>query len=93
MGKPPLWLRRLDQVKAELKGTRFPRTAEEGFQQCVALSTTALRWFRESIRESHPSASEEQQQNERQRLLAKLSAAEVRWLDAWRKERGGYFRR
>jgi hypothetical protein len=23
----PLWLRRLDQVKAELKGARFPRTA------------------------------------------------------------------
>ena len=31
--KLPLWLRRLDQVKAELKGTRFPRTAEEGLTQ------------------------------------------------------------
>src|SRR5438128_6789821 len=44
--KVPLWLRRLDRVKAELKATRFPRTAEEGFRQCIALSTTALRWLR-----------------------------------------------
>jgi hypothetical protein len=26
--KLPLWLRRLDRVKAKLKGTRFPSTAE-----------------------------------------------------------------
>jgi hypothetical protein len=50
----------MDQVKAELKGTRFPRTAEEGFRQCMALSTTALRWVRSSIRDNYPKASEEQ---------------------------------
>ncbi|MGH7823763.1 MAG: hypothetical protein ACREQ7_01090 [Candidatus Binatia bacterium] len=89
----PLWLRRLDQVKAELKGTRFPRTAEDGFRQCVALSTTALRWLRDSIRDAHPTASEDKLETERRHLLAKLSAAEGRWLAEWRKERVRYFRR
>jgi hypothetical protein len=89
----PLWLRRLDRVKAELKGTQFPRTAEEGFRQCMMLSTTALRWLRDSIRENHPEASEEQLETERRLLLARLSAAEYRWLAEWRKERGRYFRR
>lgn len=89
----PLWLRRLDEVKAELKGTRFPRTAQEGFRQCVSLSTTALRWLRDSIRDNHPKASEEQLETERRRLLARLSAAECRWLAEWRKERVRYFRR
>jgi hypothetical protein len=88
----PLWLRRLGQVKAELKGTRFPRTAEEGFRQCVTLSTTALRWLRDSIKDAHPKASEEQLEAERRRLLARLSAAECRWLAEWRKERVRYFR-
>jgi hypothetical protein len=88
----PLWLRRLDRVKAELKGTRFPRTAEEGFRQCVALSTTARRWLRDSIKDKHPNASEEQLEVERQRLLARLSAAECRWLAEWKKERVRYFR-
>jgi hypothetical protein len=89
----PLWLRRLGQVKAELRGTRFPRTAEEGFRQCVALSTTALRWLGDSIRDAYPRVSEEQLETERRRLLARLSAAEGRWLAEWRKERRHYFRR
>ena len=89
----PLWLRRLDQVKAELKGVRFPRTAEEGFRQCMMLSTTAHRWLRDSIKDNHPEASEEQLEAERRRLLARLSAAESRWLAVWRKERVRYFRR
>jgi hypothetical protein len=88
-----MWLRRLDQVKAELKGTRFPQTADEGFRQCVALSTTALRWLRDSIRDSHPKATEAQLETEKRLLLAKLSAAEHRWLIRWRKERARYFRR
>lgn len=89
----PLWLRRLDRVKAELKGTRFPRTAEEGFHQCVALSTAALRWFRDSIRDAHPRVSGAELETERRCLLARLSAAEGRWLAEWRKERVRYFRR
>ena len=89
----PLWLRRLDQVKAELKGTRFPRTAEDGFRQCVALSTMALRWFRDSVRRAHPGASEERLETERRLLLARLSAAEGRWLTKWKKERVRYFGR
>ena len=90
--KLPLWLRRLDRVKAELKGTQFPRTAEEGFRQCAALSATALRWLEDSIRDAHPRANEDQLEIERRLLLARLSAAEGRWLAEWRKERARYFR-
>jgi len=87
----PLWLRRLDQVKAELKGVRFPRTTEEGFRQCAELSETALHWLREEVRKSHPGASEGQVEREMRRLLARFSAADARWVARWRKERARYF--
>jgi len=91
--KVPLWLRRLGIVKAELKAARFPRTAKEGFRECMMLSTTALRWLRDSIRDAHPGANEERVEAERRLLLARLSAAEGRWLTKWRKERVRYFGR
>jgi len=43
----PPWLRGLRQVKAELRGVRFPRTAEEGFRQGVVLSAASLRMLEE----------------------------------------------
>jgi hypothetical protein len=67
----PLWLRRLDRVKAELKATRFPATAEEGFRQCVALSTAALR-FRGAIRHAHLGVPAVKLRVERRLLLACL---------------------
>ena len=90
--KVPLWLRRLDTVKAEMKTVRFPRNAQDGFRQCAALSETALRWFRQSIRGGHPGASEPEIEEERRLLLARFSAAEARWITKWKKERGRYFR-
>jgi hypothetical protein len=96
MGKrpkqPPLWLRRLDLVKAELKTVRFPRTAEEGFRQCAMLSETARRWFLDSIRQEHPGWSQEQIEHERRLILARFSAIETRWIAKWKKERDRYFR-
>ena len=90
--KIPLWLRRLGDVKAEMKTVRFPRTAQEGFRQCAELSETARRWFRQSIRNACPGASEEEIEEERIRLLARFSAAETRWIAKWKKERDRYFR-
>lgn len=89
----PRWLKRLDLVKAELKGVRFPRTAEEGLRQCAMLSTTGLRLLRESIRNSQPGASEEEIEMEMRRLLARFSQADARWVARWRKERALYFGR
>lgn len=89
----PLWLRRLDLVKAELKTVRFPRTAAEGFRQCAELSATARRWFVDAIRQDHPGASEEEIEQERRLLLARFSAAQARWIKKWKKERDRYFRR
>jgi hypothetical protein len=89
--KVPLWFRRIDLVKTEMKAVRFPRTAQEGFRQCVELSETALRWFRESIRDRHPGASGEETETERRLLLARFSAAEARRLAKWKKERDRYF--
>ena len=90
--KVPLWFRRIDLVKAEMKAVRFPRTAQEGFRQCIELSETALRWFRESIRDRHPGASREETEAERRLLLARFSAADARRLAKWKKERDRYFR-
>ena len=90
--KIPLWMRRLDLVKAEMKTVRFPATAQEGFRQCEELTKTALRWFRQSIRDSHPGASEEEIERERRLLLVRFSAAEARCIAKWKKECDRYFR-
>jgi hypothetical protein len=90
--QPPLWLRRLDLVKAEMKTVKFPRTAAEGFRQCAMLSETARRWFLDSIRQEHPGWSEEEIEKERRLLLARFSAAEARWIVKWKEERDRYFR-
>ena len=90
--QPPLWLRRLDLVKAEMKTVRFPRTAAEGFRQCAELSETMRRWFLDSIRQEHPRWSEEQIEQERRLVLARFSAAETRWIAKWKEERDRYFR-
>ena len=90
--KVPLWFKRLNLVKAEMKTVRFPPTAQEGFRQCAELSETARRWLRQSIQNAHPGVSEEEIEKERIRLLARFSAAETRWIAKWKKERDGYFR-
>lgn len=90
--QPPLWLRRLDLVKAEMKTVKFPRTAAEGFRQMVMLSETARRWFLDSIRQEHPGWSEEQIEQERRLILARFSAAETRWIAKWKEECDRYFR-
>jgi hypothetical protein len=45
----PWWLRRLDLVRAELKGMTFPRTAEEGLRQCAELSALSMELFKAEI--------------------------------------------
>jgi hypothetical protein len=90
--KAPLWLRRMDLVKAEMKTIRFPRTAQDGFRQCVELSETARRWFRQSIRTGHPGASDAEIEKERRLLLARLCAAQTRRLAIWKTELDRYFR-
>jgi hypothetical protein len=90
--QPPIWLRRLDLVKAEMKTVRFPKSAAEGFRQGVMLSETAGRWFLDSIRQEHPGWNEEQVKQERRLILARWSATETRWIAKWKKERDRYFR-
>jgi len=90
--QPPIWLRRLDLVKAEMKTVRFPKTAAEGFRQCAELSGTAMRWLRQSIKAEHPGASEEKVDLALRRLMARWSAADARWTARWKKERDRYFR-
>lgn len=90
--QPPLWLRQLDLVKAEMKTVQFPHTAAEGFRQCLMLSETARRWLLQAIRDEHPGANDEQIEKERQLLLARFSAADARQIERWKKERDRYFR-
>jgi hypothetical protein len=89
----PIWLRKLDLVKAELKTVPYPRNAAEGFRQMVMLSETARRWFLDSIRQEHPKWSEEQIEQERRLILARWSAAQTRLIAKWKEERDRYFRR
>ncbi|HLC40155.1 MAG TPA: hypothetical protein VJO34_00845 [Methylomirabilota bacterium] len=79
--RAPLWLRRLGVVKAELSATRFPKSAEEGMQQCAMLSAAALRLLREQAGG----------EKEMHRLLARLSAAEARHARRWRRDCARFF--
>jgi len=89
----PLWLRRLDVVKAEMRTVKFPRTAREGFRQCAELSETARRWFWQSLRAGHPGASEQEIERQRRLLLARRCAAQTRQIAKWKRELDRYFRR
>jgi hypothetical protein len=88
----PIWIRRLDVVKAELKNMRFPKSAYEGSRQCAELSETANRWVLESLRESNPGAGEEAIEQARRLLAARFSATEFRYMKRWKKERDRFFR-
>jgi hypothetical protein len=90
--KIPLWLKRIHIVRSEMKGVRFPRTAQEGFRQCAELSETARRWFWQSIRADHPGAGEEEIEEQRRLLLARRCAAQARQIAKWKKELDRYFR-
>lgn len=79
--RTPYWLRRLGAVKAELKATRFPKSAEEGMKQCAMLSEAALRLLKEQ-------AGGEKQMHH---LIAKLSAAEARHAQRWRRDCARFF--
>ena len=88
----PIWIRRLNLVRAEMRTVRFPSTAQEGFRQCAELSKTANRWVMESIREDNPGADEEAIDQARRLLAARFSAAESRHMKRWKKERDSFFR-
>jgi len=87
-----MWLRRLGQVKAELKGVRFPATAEEGFRQVLALSSTNLRILETQVRSERPGADRRQVRMEVRRLLARLARADAQWIQSWKRERARCFR-
>ena len=89
----PLWLRHLSLAKAELKGVRFPRNAEEGLAQVAALSAASLRILKAEVRSGLPGADERQVQAAICRLLARLSHAEARWIQHWKRERARFFGR
>lgn len=88
----PIWIRRLDVVKAELKNVRFPKSAYEGSRQCAELSETANRWVLESIRQSNRRGSEQAIEQARRLLAARFSAVEFRYMKRWKKERDRFFR-
>lgn len=84
-GRGPGWLRGLARVKAELRGTRFPRTAEEGFRQCAELSAASLSLLREEIKKDRTGASERQVDIAMSHLLARFADADTRWASRWRR--------
>lgn len=79
----PVWLRRLERVKAELREVTFPRTAEEGLRQAAALSVACLRMLEEEVASAKG----------RRLLLARLSRLDARRTLFWKKERARCFGR
>jgi hypothetical protein len=92
MNQAPLWLRRLDLVKSELMGARFPRTAEEGLRQVAALSAVSLRMLEEDVRATMPRADRKRVRKALCERLARISRVEAQWMLLWKRERARYFR-
>ena len=83
----PLWLKRLDLVRAELRGIRFPLTAEEGVRQCANLSAVSMGLLKEEIRKTLRTRDKEAVELETRRLLARFSRTDARWKTTRRKDR------
>ncbi len=83
----PWWLKRLDLVRAELKGMAFPGTAQEGLRQCAELSSVSMELFEAEIRKGRRNGGEDGQERQIRRLMNRFSKVEERWKSAWRKHR------
>lgn len=83
----PWWLKKLNLVRAELRGMRFPRTAEEGLRQCAKLSAASMVLLREEVRKTLHAGDEETVEMETRRLMARFSSIDERWKATRRKKR------
>lgn len=86
-GEVPIWLKRLDLVRAELKGTHFPKTAEEGVRQCAQLSEASISLLKDEVGKSLGTRNKETVDLEIRRLMVRFSSMDKRWKAGWRKER------
>lgn len=76
----PRWLKRLSRVKAELRSTRFPRRAEEGLRQCLALSAMARRLL-----------GKDGPARRKGRAVDRAYSAEAKRVSVWRRESARFF--
>lgn len=91
--KLPLWLRRLVRVREELRGVRFPESAEEGLRQAAALSVVALGMLEDAVRSARGRADAWQARQGVRRLLARMTRADERRIRSWKEERARCFGR
>lgn len=75
----PWWLKRLDVVRQELRGVRFPRTAEEGVRQCAELSEASMMLLKEEVGRALRTRNEETIEMETRRLMCRFSSIGKRW--------------
>lgn len=88
--KFPIWLRRLELVKKELRTMQWP-SEEDGFRQGLEL----LSFGQLLLRQEAPSAVKKGGFRLMNRWIEKqlsgFALADERWVRRWRKERGRYF--
>jgi hypothetical protein len=70
--KIPYWLRNLDKVRAEFQSVRWPKSAEEGMRQVLALSEQGWTQLLAGLRAENPGAS-----------ARKIEASAHRYLQRW----------
>ncbi len=75
----PWWLRKLDLVRLELRGMRFPRTAEEGLKQCAELSAACLGLVEEEARKTACTRDQGSLGSEIHCLMASFSRLDKKW--------------
>ena len=75
----PWWLKRLNLVRDELRGMRFPRTAEEGVRQCAELSEASMYLLKEEVGRSLRTRNKKKVEMETRRLVARFSRSDQRW--------------
>jgi hypothetical protein len=89
----PIWLRRFELVRAELRTTRFPRSADEGFRIADTLAADGWRMLREQVASGMRGARPEAIDRATHLVLAQMKQVRADWAMRWRGERARYFGR
>ncbi|MBI3609669.1 MAG: hypothetical protein HY204_03090 [Nitrospirae bacterium] len=88
----PLWLRKLGQVKSELRGSCWPRTVEAGVRETAALSEIALQSLKQEAQAARQKTDIETIRKRMQEILARASRMDAQRMALWKKERARFFR-
>ncbi len=81
-----LWLKGLKKVKEELRGERWPQSAQEGFSIGISLMAHALEDLKKNMQKKMPGANGRRIQLEIRRTLLRFNKTDSRWIARYKRD-------